>query len=61
MAANLEAWATRTERREDLEARQAALNDRVHSKEDRTSSAMDRYALTDKDDERQLDGPEDAR
>jgi hypothetical protein len=49
MAANMQAWMTGDERREDIDARQDALDDRLHSKGDRASSAIDRSVLADID------------
>lgn len=45
MAANMHAWLNRDEGRGDAEARQEALDDRLHSAGDRTASATDLEAL----------------
>jgi hypothetical protein len=52
MAANMQAWLNGNEGHAHAEARQEASGDRVHSKEDRTSSAVDRALLADDDDPR---------
>ena len=51
MAANMQAWLHDDEDRADAEARQEALDDRLHSAADRESSAADRSALAEKDDD----------
>ena len=45
MAANLEAWVTGDQNRDDAETRQAALDDRLHSATDRDASVVDRSTL----------------
>ena len=50
MAANWQAWLNGGKGRADAEARQEALDDRLHSAEDRTSSSEDRSILAEDDD-----------
>ena len=50
MAANWQAWLNGDKGRADAEARQEALDDRLHSAEDRTSSSLDRSILAEDDD-----------
>ena len=49
MAANLHAWLHDVDDRPAAEARQDALDDRLHSAGDRKSSALDRSILADQD------------
>lgn len=49
MAANLHAWLHDLDDRPDAEARQDALDDRLHSAGDRESSAVDRSVLAEAD------------
>jgi hypothetical protein len=49
MAANWQAWLNGDKGRADAEARQEALDDRLHSAEDRTSSSVERSIPADDD------------
>lgn len=50
MASNTKAWSTGDERLDDAEARQEALDDRLHSRGHRASSGVDRAVLANIDD-----------
>jgi len=49
ITANMQAWLNDVQNRPDAEARQEALDDRMHSRADRKSSAGDRAVLADDD------------
>jgi hypothetical protein len=57
-AANMEAWSSGKQRPDDATTRQDALDDRLYSKGDRASSAIDRSVLADlvEDDAQQQTG-----